>query len=105
MTHGEVWWVELPDLAPHPALVLTRSPAIPVRRKVTVAPLTTRVRGIPVEVLLTVADDGVAKDCVVNLDNLETVPQSLLTRQMTTLGATRMAEVCAALAVATGCQF
>lgn len=103
VTRGEVWWAELPELAPHPVLVLTRAAAIPVRRKVTVAPLTTRFRGIPVEVPLTIADDGVAKDCVVSLDNLETVPQVVLTQRMTTLSATRMTEVCAALAIATAC--
>lgn len=103
VTRGEVWWLELADYDPHPALVLTRPAAIGVRRKVTVAPLTTRVRGIPVEVTLTVADDGVAKDCVVNLDNVETVPRALLTQRMTTLSDVRMREVCVALATATAC--
>jgi mRNA interferase MazF len=103
VNRGEVWWLELPDLSPHPVLVLTRPAAIPVRRKVMVAPLTTRVRDIPIEVPLTVADDGVAQDCVVNLDNVETVPQALLTQRMTTLSEARMREVCAALATATAC--
>lgn len=103
VSRGEVWWLEMPDLSPHPTLVLTRAAAIPVRRKVMVAPLTTRIRAIPTEVGLTVAEDGVTKDCVVNLDNVETVPQSLLTEHMTTLSEVRMHEVCAALAVATAC--
>ncbi len=103
VSRGEVWWAELPDLDPHPVLVLTRDAAIPVRRKVTVAPLTTRVRGIPVEVPLNAATDGVAKDCVVSLDNVETVPQSLLTERMATLSPQRMAEVCDALGLAMGC--
>ncbi len=103
VNRGEVWWLELPDLSPHPVLVLTRPGAIPVRRKVMVAPLTTRVRDIPIEVPLTVSLDGVAKDCVVNLDNLETVPRVLLTERMTTLSEARMREVCAALATATAC--
>lgn len=100
---GEIWWLELPDLDPHPALVLTRDAAIEVRRKVTVAAVTTRVRGIPVEVALSVQQDGVAKDCVVTLDNVETVPRSLLTARMTTLSGTRMQQVCAALAAAVDC--
>lgn len=95
--------MELPDSDPHPALVLTRPAAIPVRRKVMIAPLTTRVRGIPVEVSLTVSDDGVAQNCVVNLDNVETVPQSLLTERMTALSPVRMRDVCAALGTATAC--
>lgn len=103
MSRGEVRWLELPDLDPRPALVLTRPSAIGVRRKVMVAPLTTRVRAIPVEVPLTAADDGVAKDCVVNVDNVETVPKSLLTERMTTLSEARMRQVCAALATATAC--
>ncbi len=103
MSRGDVRWLELPNFDPHPALVLTRPSAISVRRKVMVAPLTTRIRGIPVEVTLTVADDGVAKDCVVNLDNVETVPRALLTQRMTTLSDVRMREVCVALATATAC--
>lgn len=103
MNRGEIWWLELPQLGPRPALILTRSAAITVRRKVMVAPLTTRVRSIPVEVALSTAEDGVAKDCVVNLDNVETVPQSLLTTRMTTLSDSRMRQVCDALATATAC--
>ncbi len=103
MNRGEIWWLELPEHDPRPALILTRSAAIAVRRKVMVAPLTTRVRGIPVEVALSVTEDGVAKDCVANIDNVETVPQSLLTVRMTSLSPSRMREVCAALATATGC--
>jgi mRNA interferase MazF len=95
--------LELPELGRRPTLVLTRGAAIPVRRKVMVAPLTTRVRDIPVEVPLSAAKDGVAKDCVVNLDNVETVPQTLLTERMAALSEARMREVCAALAVATSC--
>lgn len=68
-----------------------------------VAPLTTRVRNIPIEVPLTVVDDGVSKDCVVNLDNVETVPQVYLTQRMTALSEIRMREICSALAAATAC--
>lgn len=84
-------------------LVITRNAAISVRRKVSVAPLTTRVRGILVEVPLSRNDDGVTQDCVINLDNVETVPQALLVEKMTTLSMARMAEVCAALAIAVDC--
>ena len=48
--------------------------AYEVRRLVTVAPVTTRVRGIPVEVALG-PKDGMPRECVVNLDTVTTIPK------------------------------
>ncbi|MGH8933582.1 MAG: type II toxin-antitoxin system PemK/MazF family toxin [Egibacteraceae bacterium] len=103
VARGDVWWLEAPEHKRRPVLVLTRDAAIPVRRKTCVAPLTTRVRGIPVEVALSRLDDGVTEDCVISLDNVETVPKAFLVEKMTTLSTVRMAEVCAALATAIDC--
>jgi len=47
VTRGEVWWLELEEYGRRPALVLTRDAAIPVRRKVMVAPLTDAAAGGP----------------------------------------------------------
>lgn len=41
--------------------------------------------------------------CALSLDNLTLMPKSLLVERVTRLGIDRMAEVCTALRVATGC--
>jgi mRNA interferase MazF len=99
---GEIRWFEYPESGRHPVLVLTRQAAIPVLTSVTVALVTRTVRGIPTEVPLD-RRDGMPQECAVSLDNLTTVPVSLLTDRITTLAGGRMAQVCLALARATGC--
>lgn len=103
VNRGDVYWTETPDEGRRPALILTRSEAIPVLRKLTVAFLTTRIREIPTEVRLG-TEDGLPKECVVNLDNLRQVSRSFLGEPITTLSGPRMHEVCRALAIATGCD-
>jgi mRNA interferase MazF len=99
---GEVWWHEPPDEKARPVLVLTRQAGVDVMSRVLAVPATTTVRGIPTEVALE-ADDGMPKTCVLNLDNLAPVRKAHLTRFITKLGPTRMAEVCAAMGRATDC--
>ncbi|HVY95729.1 MAG TPA: type II toxin-antitoxin system PemK/MazF family toxin [Solirubrobacterales bacterium] len=103
MKRGDVYWLELPNEKRRPALVLTRDEAIPVMRKVVIAHLTSRVRGIPTEVPLH-PEDGLPRECAVSLDNLRAVPKSLLSGPIASLSGPRMHEVCQALAIATGCR-
>lgn len=100
---GDICWIELPDQKRRPALVLTRAEAIPVMRQAVVACLTTKIRGIPIEVRLD-SEDGLPRECVINFDNLWTVPCAHLSEPITTLSGPRMHEVCRALAIATGCD-
>jgi mRNA interferase MazF len=86
-----------------PVLVLTRTAAIRHLSRVTVAPITSTVRGVPSEVVLG-PDDGMKGVCAVNLHNLITVPQAGLGRRVAQLDRARMREVCAALAFALGCD-
>jgi mRNA interferase MazF len=51
-----------------------------------VAPLTTRIRGIPSEVSLG-DEDGVSRACVVNLDTIATIAKASLRERLTTLSA------------------
>jgi mRNA interferase MazF len=102
VTRGDVWWLELPEEGRRPVCVLTRDAALPVLRSVLVAMVTRTVRGIPTEVRLG-PEDGMPTDCAVSLDNLRTVPRTLLTTRVTALTGVRMNDVCRALAVATGC--
>jgi mRNA interferase MazF len=83
-------------------LVLTRSTAISHLNTVTVAPITSTVRGVPSEVLLGIKD-GMKGHCAVNLHNAVTVAQARLGRRVCTLSAPRMEQVCAALRFSLGC--
>jgi mRNA interferase MazF len=104
VTRGDIRIVKFPAPdKPRPVLVLTRASAVRALTRVTIAPVTSTVRGIPTEVVLTAAD-GMKHLCAVNLDNVTTVPKRLLARHVATLGPERMREVCAALAFATGCD-
>jgi len=69
---------------------------------ITVAPLTTVIRNIPSEVLLTPEDDGVSSECVVNTDNIQTIQKANLQALVTTLSQERMREVRAAIEFSLG---
>ena len=104
LERGEVRLCRLPSPdKERPVLVLTRDSAIEYLSRVTVAPITSTIRGVPSEVLLGV-EDGLRGPCVVNLHNLVTVDQKALGRCVAWLSAPRMREVCAAIAFSLGCD-
>jgi mRNA interferase MazF len=70
---------------------------------VVVAALTGARRGLVSELVLTPAEDGVPTDCVVNFDNVHTIPRSSFRRRVTRLSEGRMAHACRALRDALGC--
>ena len=86
-----------------PVLVLTRSSAIPYLSRVTIAPITSTIRGVPSEVVLGV-EDGMKKPCVANFHNVMTVRQEAIGKRLAQLTPRRMREVCAALGFALGCD-
>ena len=86
-----------------PVVVLTRNSAVPYLSTVTVAPITTTIRGVPSEVRLT-EDDGMKTYCVVNLHNVVTVTQNRLGKRVAQLSSLRMTEICAALRFSLGCD-
>ncbi len=101
MQRGDVWFAVTAG-GDRPVLVLTRDPVADRIGAVVVAALTRTVRGLVSELELT-PDDGVPTDCVVNFDNVHTLPKAALHRHVTTLSPPRMAQVCTTLAAATGC--
>lgn len=103
VARGEVWWSEDEVLGRRPVLVLSRAAVLEALRRPLVAPLTTRVRGLPTEVHLD-ADDGLPEPCVASLDNVQPLAASLLVECVSALGPERMREICQALAVATDCE-
>jgi mRNA interferase MazF len=104
IARGEVRLVRLPPPdKERPVLILTRGSAIPYLSRVTVAPITSTIRGVPSEIALG-PEDGLRQPCVANLHNVMTVSQESLGRRLTELSPRRMSEVCAALAFALGCD-
>jgi mRNA interferase MazF len=82
-------------------LILSRKDVIPLLQTVLVAPVTSTIRGSPAEVVVGI-EEGLKGRSAVNLDHVQTVDQGLLGEFLGTLSPAKMAEVCAALAVATG---
>ncbi len=83
--------------------MLTRETAIPVLHSVIAAPATRTIRGIPTEVRVG-RDEGMPEECVLSLDSTTLLPKALFVERICRLSTAKMREVCAALAVATGCS-
>ena len=86
-----------------PVVVLTRDSAIAYLSTVSVAPITSAIRGVPSEVVLG-EDDGMKATCAVNLHNTITVSQDRLGKRVARLSSVRMTEICAALRFSLGCD-
>ena len=102
MRQYELWWADLPKPAGRrPVLLLSRADAYTYLHKFIVAEVTTTIRNIPVEVPLG-RPDGLAKPCVVNCDNLRTIPRLVLKERISKLSAARIPEVKRAVGYALG---
>jgi mRNA interferase MazF len=82
-------------------LILTRDSAMGMLHSVTIAPITSTIRSIPTEVVLTEAD-GLPSTCAANFDNLQTVPKSHIGDRIARLTARKMKEAAAAVSFALG---
>ncbi|HVT45183.1 MAG TPA: type II toxin-antitoxin system PemK/MazF family toxin [Thermoanaerobaculia bacterium] len=104
VNRGEIW---LYEFKPHdkrkPVLILTRREVIPLLSTVMVAPITSSIRGVPSEVIVG-TNEGLKRESAVNLDHVQTVDQKRLRRFIGSVSTKKMAEVCSALAIATGCR-
>ena len=100
MNRGDVCWYTFKTPGKkRPVLILTRDSAIGVLNAVTVAPITSTIRSIPTEVILTEAD-GLPNTCAANLDNLQTVPKSNIGARIARLTSRKMKEAAAAISFA-----
>src|SRR3954447_77342 len=102
MRRGEGWVVATPG-GDRPVLVLTRDPVADRIESVVVAALTRTRRDLVSELVLTAVDDGLPTDCVVNFDNVHTVPRAAFRRRVTSLSDARMGQACRTLRDAVGC--
>jgi mRNA interferase MazF len=102
VNRGDVCWYtfKAPDKK-RPVLILTRDSAIGVLNSVTVAPITSTIRRIPTEVVLT-EDDGLPSTCAANFDNIQTVPKSNIGDCIARLTMRKMKEAGAAVSFALG---
>lgn len=100
---GDIWLYqfESPDKR-RPVVVMSRQDVIGLIRTVTVAPITSRIFGVPSEVIVG-TEHGLKHRSAVNLDHLQTVDGKKLSQYVGHLDDSMMEAVCAALAIALGC--
>ena len=97
---GEVWLAQLDKV--RPVVILTRDPMGRYLGSVIIAPVTSTIRGLSTEVLLT-AEDGIKTPSVANTDNTQLVDRTALQRRIGSVGPTVMQQICDALHIAVGC--
>ena len=104
MKRSEVWWANLPrPVGRRPVVLVSRDEAYGVRELVTVVPVTTRVRGIPVEVPLGRAE-GLPRACAANADTITTIPKRTLVEYAGVLGASKAEALDGAIRFALGLE-
>lgn len=102
LTRGEVWLAQV-GRRNRPVLVLTRNEVLDVRALVTVAEVTTSIRGLASEVAIDYAEVGLERPSVVNCDGIHTVAQDSLSTHVGEVGNETMRKVCSAITYALGC--
>lgn len=102
MKRGEVRWYKFshPDKK-RPIVILTRDSALGFLGEVTIAPITSTIRDIPSEVLLT-KKDGISRNSAVNLDHIQTVSRARIGALITTLSSKKILEIKSAQLFALG---
>jgi mRNA interferase MazF len=104
VNRGEIWLLALarPDKR-RPVVVLSRPSLLDVLHTVTVAAVTSTLRGSPTEVQVG-PDEGLKAISCVNLCNVFTVRQNDLRTFVGTVRPDKMQSACRALAIACGCD-
>jgi mRNA interferase MazF len=104
LNRAEIWFLERPRPDKRrPVLILSRPSLIAALNTVTVAAITSTLRGSPTEVGLGV-EEGLKGPCCVNLCNVFTVTQAELRQFVGTVGPEKMRAVCRALIIAAACD-
>jgi mRNA interferase MazF len=93
MRRNEIWWANMPaPLRSRPVVLLSRDEAYERRLSVTIAPITTRIRGIPTEIPVG-AEEGVPRASVINVDDITTIPLDALEGRMGDLSEEKARDV------------
>lgn len=93
-TLHEIWLARVDKT--RPVVVLTRSAVLPFLQRITVAPITSTVRGLMTEVPVA-RSNGVDHAGVISCDNIATIPRSSLVRRLGALHAHQEQELAAAI--------
>jgi mRNA interferase MazF len=102
LKRGEIWWANMPlPAGRRPVVLVSRDAAYVVRASVTVVEISTRSRGIASEVPLG-RRDGLPKSCVVNADNVVTIPKTWLDSSIAPLRPDKLEALDAALRFSLG---
>jgi mRNA interferase MazF len=93
MKRGEIRWYKFksPDKK-RPVVILTRNSILNYLGEVTVVPITSTIRDIPSEVLLS-KDDDMRDDCAINCDHIQTVSKEKIGSLITTLSKEKLFQV------------
>lgn len=102
MKRGELWLAEV-GRKKRPVLLLTRTEVLDVRQLVTVAEITSPIRGLAAEVEFDYVRAGVNRESVINCDGLHTIAQATMTGPVGQVDDDVMDMVCAALNYSLGC--
>ena len=93
MKRGEIRWYKFkPPDKKRPVLILTRDSIIDYLNEVSIAPITSTIRDIPTEVLLS-KSDGMKNDCAINFDHIQTVSKNKIGSVITNLSSTKLRQV------------
>ncbi len=97
MKRGEVRWYKFQYLDKmRPVLILTRNSIIDYLNEVTIAPITSTIRDIPSEVIISEVD-GMRNVCAINLDHIQTVSKEKIGAKISELTPKKLLEVNASL--------
>lgn len=94
--------METPNQKRRPVLVVSRDEVIPFLNNVVVAPVTSTIRDIPTCIPVG-PDEGIDRDSVATFDNLASVPKSVLTIRLGSLGVVGRRRICDALDAMANC--
>lgn len=93
MQRGEVWWADIPEPSGRrPVILLSRDAVYYTKTSFTVGAVTRTIRNIPSEVRLG-PEDGLPTECIVNLDELMTIPKAQLIRKISALSEDKIQAV------------
>ena len=102
MRRGDVRWYKFskPDKR-RPVVILTSDSALEFLGEVTIVPISSIIRDIPSEVVLGL-EDGMPRNCAVNLDHIQTVSRGRIGPLITNLSSKKLVEIRASLSFALG---